>query len=474
LSGVVELPPGDRGHQRAEPTISVHTAEHVWHGVRVDLDDVLRCLADADAGRLNPDLCDGRYVAVTYDDVEESSNLDEALAELPVASWRREASTLYEALDLLADHVVEVTGEDEPQELLARLTELDEELVDELREAGISSPPRQLLAAMLMDAGGPVDIVTEQHWCDAYLGESPLLYVGARFVFLASAAPPNQDFAVGILELQPTGAPGDADRALAEACRAGVSDAAGAALAAGASVNGIDERGISPLHVAVAYRHRTVVEALLAAGADAGSQSEFGNAPQFAALDVQGRVGPYATRIDGEPHWQILSALIDAGVDVNAANRTGATLLDLAVAMVPYPTEIVDFLLARDARCAHLQGKRLPDLARLLPYPDLDKLRARVNEVRILLRSGVNPNVPVDGRFALNELFLLGYHEDEVPGEILLALTDELISHGAADLPDRQEGRTALDRAEAWLEHGLTHYGPTVERLRTAPPWPRE
>lgn len=52
-------------------------------------------------------------------------------------------------------------------------------------------------------------------------------------------------------------------------------------------------------------------------------------------------------------------------------------------------------------------------------------------------------------------------------GDILLALVDELINYGAADLPD-QDGRTALDRAQAWFAGGLTHYGAAVERLRTA------
>ena len=388
----------------------------------MDLEGALRCLAEADAGP-----GDGRYAAVSYG---------------PEGTLSGETTSIHAAFDLVAEHLIEFAGDEDPAELVAMLADFDNGLVDQLRGMGITSPARQLVAASLMDAAGPMRIVTDEHWRDAYLGEAPLAYPGARFVLLASAEPPNQEFAVGILELQPT------------------------------AVDGLDERGMSPLHVAVAHLDRPAVLALLAAGADVGLQAEFGNAPQFAALE-SGEVGSYAARIDDGVHREIVKTLIDAGADVNFANRSGATLLDLAVATVPYPTEIVDFLLSHGARSGQLRGSQLPELTRSLPYPDPDDLQFRLNQIRLLLRTGVDPNSPLDGETALGALFHWGYHERELSGEYVLALVDLLVTHGAAvDLPDR-DGRTALDRAVMWFENGLTHYGPVVDRLRTVQPgWP--
>jgi ankyrin repeat protein len=389
----------------------------------MDLEEALRCLAEADAGP-----GDGRYAAISYS---------------PDGTLSGETTSIHAAFDLVAEHLITFAGGEDPAELVARLADFDDGLVDRLRVMGIPSPARQLVAAVLMDAAGPMRIVTDEHWRDYYLGEGPLAYPGARFVLLASAEPPNQEFATGILELQPTGRSNGPTTA----------------------VNELDERGMSPLHVAVAHLDRPAVLALLAAGADVGLQAEFGNAPQFAALE-SGEVGPYAARIDDGVHMEIIKALIDAGADVNFANRSGATLLDLAVATVPYPTEIVDFLLSHGARSGHLRGRQLPELTRSLPYPDPGDLQFRLNQIRLLLRTGVDPNAPLDGETALGALFLWGYHERDVPGEYVLALVDLLVTHGAsAALPDK-DGRTVLDRAVMWFEHGLTHYGPIVDRLR--------
>jgi hypothetical protein len=159
---------------------------HVWHSLAMDGEDALRCLAEADAGQLRPDLCDGRYVALSYS---------------PDETFAAEATSVYAAFDLLAEHLA--SGED-PAELMTRVADFNPGIIDQLREKGITSSSRQLVAVALVDAEGLVEIVTEEHWRDPYLGEELVKYPGARFILLASAVPHYQDFAVGILELQPT------------------------------------------------------------------------------------------------------------------------------------------------------------------------------------------------------------------------------------------------------------------------------
>jgi ankyrin repeat protein len=228
---------------------------------------------------------------------------------------------------------------------------------------------------------------------------------------------------------------------------------------------------MAPLHVAVAHRQLAVVAALLAAGADANLQSEYGNAPHFAALDRVQRVMPCARQIEDKNHWQILRTLLDAGADVNATSRRGATVMDLAIATVPYPREPLRFLVARSAR-GDLDGSSLGGLLDGLPAYSLRHLQVRVNKVRFLLEAGADPNQLHSSRFgreektALSLLFdSVGYKEDSVPGEIFLELVEELLRHGARDVPS-SDGRTALDRAERWLEYGYENYRLAVERLR--------
>jgi ankyrin repeat protein len=173
--------------------------------------------------------------------------------------------------------------------------------------------------------------------------------LGGRYI-LTSAAPPNQEVAFGILECQPTGVPTDTDRALMDACHRGDPAAVAAALSTGGRVDALDERGMAPLDLATAYRQPAAVTVLLAAGADPDLQTAYGNAPHFAALDHKQKARPCAEQIEDADHWQILRALVDAGARVNAANLTGPTVLDLAIATRPYPEEAVRFLVAKGAQ----------------------------------------------------------------------------------------------------------------------------
>lgn len=64
---------------------------------------------------------------------------------------------------------------------------------------------------------------------------------------------------------------------------------------------------------------------------------------------------------------------------------------------------------------------------------------------------------------------LLGYPYDRgnVPAEILAELADQLLRHGARDVPSDDRSQ-ALDSAEFWLAHGRDHLRQARDRLRAA------
>ncbi|MEV0086944.1 ankyrin repeat domain-containing protein [Saccharopolyspora sp. NPDC050642] len=434
----------------------------------MDPEEVLRCLAEADAGRLRPELCNGHYVLVEYtgehdhtpfdedelddefDDFEDDEDEDEL--EYAVGMAVGDASSMYEALDLLANRIDDVEDPEEHDQTEYRHP-----------EAGVvESPGRRLVARLLDGDFGAMGVVTTGFWNDPYLGRALIRFNGARFAFLTSAAPPHQELAYAIVELQPTGTPTEQDRTLVDACRRGDVDAIAAAISAGANVNAPDERGMAPLHVAVAHRKPAAVAALLAAGARTDLQAEYGNAPHFAALDGNQRVKPCAAQIDDDDHRQILRALVEAGAPVNATSLTGATMLDLAIRSLPYPEGDVRFLVGRGAHSGELDGQPLHELLEDLPYQSARALRVRMNEVRFLLESGA------EKEHALSALIGdTGYYEHEVPAETLLELVEVLLDHGAEDSP-AEDRSTALENAESWVEHGLPNYQPVVDRLRAA------
>ena len=279
----------------------------------MDLVDILRHLAEADAGQRQAEMCGGHYIVVGCDDLSEYDEYEEEGAGTTIG----EASSLYDALDLLAAVIVEQLGDDW------------ERWAEDVDADGITSPSRRVLASFLTSDHGPMDTVTDDFWDDAYLGAALTRFPGARFVFLTSAIPPYQDVAFAILEHQPTG------------------------------TDGLDGRGMAPLHHAVARRDLAAVRSLLDDGADPCQQADFGNSPHFAAVDgTTELVGPCADRIEDAEHWQILRMLVEAGAQVNATNLEGATLLDLAMATTPCPEEAVGFLRGADVQAGHRGGRR--------------------------------------------------------------------------------------------------------------------
>ncbi|WP_039939181.1 hypothetical protein, partial [Streptomyces himastatinicus] len=206
----------------------------------MDVDELLRCLVEAESGALREELTGGRYAVVQYDP-DELTFTEADLAELFGApapadaeetdedDWDEDedgasfavigvATSVYEALDLL--------GEELPDE--EELTELDqEEWAEEAAEFGkdewadrlqdIRHPRRRAVAQLLCGVLGPMDFLTEEFEQDPYLGHVAARLPGARFVMLASAAPPHQEVAYAILELPPRGTPDPAARALLRA-----------------------------------------------------------------------------------------------------------------------------------------------------------------------------------------------------------------------------------------------------------------
>ncbi|CDR04713.1 ankyrin repeat domain-containing protein [Streptomyces iranensis] len=477
----------------------------------MDLDELLRCLAEAESGELREELTGGRYVVVQYN--PEGTYFDDAdLAELfgapapapapaPTAGAEFEeledeedapfdvigvAPSLYEALDLLGDELPDeewLTELDE-EEWAAEAAEFGEDVFGTAAESagsaddpdgsdgeegnewlgllrGIQDPRRRSVVQLLCGVLGPMDFLTEEFAKDVYLGGVAIRLPGARFVMLASAAPPNQEVAFAILELPPRGTPDPVGRALLRACAAGDVGALRAALGEGADVGTLDEYGATPLHHAVAARSAAAVDALLAAGADPRAQSAFGNAPQFTAAGP-GRPHPTTRRVEGEEHWGVLWSLLDAGADINAVNTAGQTLLDLVIRTDPYPERQVRLLRERGAVSGELTDVSVDWLVRRVPYGYEDELRILRNHVRFLLDTGAPYDHPLDSLLAVT-----GYYERELSADYLVELVDLMVSRGVRDRPGTY-GRTGRESAQQWVDHGLTHYQAVVDRLTEA------
>lgn len=112
-----------------------------------------------------------------------------------------------------------------------------------------------------------------------------------------------------------------------------------ALLAAGAPPGAADEEGWTPLHAAAACGDAAMVQRLLAAGADIHATTKWGETPLSAAV-MYSRGSVAALRAAGARmtlHEAVLlrdaaaaEALLDAGADVEALDRSGQTALRLA------------------------------------------------------------------------------------------------------------------------------------------------
>jgi ankyrin repeat protein len=158
------------------------------------------------------------------------------------------------------------------------------------------------------------------------------------------------------------------------AAKAGDLGKSEAALAAGASVNAVDEKGLSPiglagltpLGLAAAYGHRNIAEFLLDQGASIGAKGGLGETPlhvasEYGYADVAALLLKHGADIDARDivgatplQWaalrgnvKVVELLIARGAIVNAQSSFGKTALHLAAAAGH--SEIAAFLVAHGA-----------------------------------------------------------------------------------------------------------------------------
>jgi uncharacterized protein len=168
--------------------------------------EVVHCLART--GTPDPELRDGCYVVVRFG-YEENTDFDDGrdkyLGENIVHMG--EAPYLLGAFDLLAAFLTwAVPSFEDLDHFEDDLPEDDRHLAPEIHQI---PPARRPIGCLLLGCfTGPLDIFFNPDGFMAdnfYLGKAPALLSDARFVFLASAAPPWHDEAYGILRLPGAG-----------------------------------------------------------------------------------------------------------------------------------------------------------------------------------------------------------------------------------------------------------------------------
>ena len=108
----------------------------------------------------------------------------------------------------------------------------------------------------------------------------------------------------------------EADRALLEAAKDGNIKAVKQHLAGGVDVNVKNKNGQTPLHRAVSYDCREIINLLVANGADVNEKAKYGGTPLMYAASNGNK--------------EIAELLIAAGAEVNANDGRGSTPLDYA------------------------------------------------------------------------------------------------------------------------------------------------
>jgi ankyrin repeat protein len=140
---------------------------------------------------------------------------------------------------------------------------------------------------------------------------------------------------------------------------------------AGANINAADSDGWTPLHVAVRYDNRALLEELIRRGADLGARTKKGNTPMSLTI--------------ADNHPDTLRAMIKAGADVNARDGDGRTPLARAIeSRTPQP--FADILLDAGARTDIAANDHYTPLQTVVWF-------GQIALVDTLLRHGADPNV---------------------------------------------------------------------------------
>lgn len=253
-------------------------------------------------------------------------------------------------------------------------------------------------------------------------------------------------FGAGAAGAGQTAAPGAAGESeLHWAARFNAVEAIQALTAAGADVNARDEDGRTPLYWAAAADAAAAVEALLASGADATAGSGAGSVPLQAAARAnassafQALVAHAGTGEAEALHAaasaddvQLAQLLIAAGVDVEAVNATGRTVLETAV--TTNAAGIVQLLATNGVRM-QVRDRSLRDR----PL----HMAARANAgsaIAVLLAHGADIEMP-------NPAGDTPLHAAAGADAVVAAAV--LLAHGASRLAQNRAGRTPLAVAEA-------------------------
>jgi len=105
------------------------------------------------------------------------------------------------------------------------------------------------------------------------------------------------------------------------AARDGARAAAESLVRAGADVNAADPNGMTPLMMAITNNQLDVARYLVTAGANVHTADAYGRTPIWAAVEIRNldvRSGATENGVDREAAMQIITMLLDKGVDVNA------------------------------------------------------------------------------------------------------------------------------------------------------------